>query len=179
MPPFWVTALKLAQVDMYMNSLRERSRRKRLVKDYQLVAQFFAARKERPPKKKLTREQKYDRVTFNFDVDLRNHVFNYRLISREFEDKFKSLCQFMTATEHESLLNSLHKEHDLKRRVKEFTRFRNNGITSFDDCIQFNQLTLARQNYKASVSVFVFSEHSFDRFVCSLLFFFRRTSMTI
>lgn len=71
---------------------------------------------------------------------------------REFEDKFRSLCQFMTASEHESLINSLHKEHDLRRRVKELTRFRNNGITSFDDCIQFNQLTLARQSYKASVS---------------------------
>lgn len=42
-----------------MNSLRERTRRKRVVKDYQLVSQFFAARKERPTKKKLTREQKY------------------------------------------------------------------------------------------------------------------------
>ncbi|XKL62886.1 hypothetical protein PGB90_002719 [Kerria lacca] len=119
-------ALKLAQVDMYMNSLRERTRRKRVVKDYQLVAQFFTARKERPLKKKLTKEQK------------------------EFEDKFRGLCQFMTASEHESLLNSLHREHDLRRRIKELMRFRNNGIISFDDCIQFNQLTLARQNHKAS-----------------------------
>lgn len=55
---FVFLALKLAQVDMYISSLRERARRKRIVKDYQLVSQFFAARKERPPKKKLTREQK-------------------------------------------------------------------------------------------------------------------------
>lgn len=58
----------------------------------------------------------------------------------------------MTASEHESLLNSLHREHDLRRRVKELVRFRNNGITTFDDCIQFNQLTVARQNHRASVS---------------------------
>lgn len=61
----------------------------------------------------------------------------------------------MTATEHESLLNSLHREHDLRRRVKELTRFRNNGITNFDECIHFNQLTLARQNRKASVSIVI------------------------
>ncbi len=60
----------------------------------------------------------------------------------------------MTASEHESLLNSLHREHDLRRRVKEMIRFRNNGITRFDDCIQFNRLTLARQNHNSSVSGF-------------------------
>ncbi|KAK7602967.1 hypothetical protein V9T40_002966 [Parthenolecanium corni] len=137
-------ALKLSQVDMYMNSLRERTRRKRVVKDYQLVSQFFAARKERPTKKKLTREQK------------------------EFEDKLRCLCQFMTASEHESLLNSLHREHDLRRRVKELVRFRNNGITTFDDCIQFNQLTVARQNHRASVKRKRNSSSIIKKITCSI-----------
>ncbi|XP_065219964.1 transcriptional adapter 2B-like isoform X2 [Planococcus citri] len=121
-------ALKLAQVDMYMNSLRERTRRKRVVKDYQLVSQFFASRRERPPKKKLTRDQK------------------------EFEDKFRPLCQFMTATEHDQLLSSLHREHDLRRRIKELLRYRNNGLTTLDECVQFSHLMVARQNYKAADS---------------------------
>lgn len=34
-------ALKLAHVDMYTNNLRERARRKRVVRDYQLVSNFF------------------------------------------------------------------------------------------------------------------------------------------
>lgn len=34
-------ALKLAMVDMYARRLRERAKRKRLVRDYQLVAKFF------------------------------------------------------------------------------------------------------------------------------------------
>lgn len=41
-------ALKLAQVDMYIEKLRERARRKRVCRDYQLVSQFFAARRDRP-----------------------------------------------------------------------------------------------------------------------------------
>lgn len=54
-------ALKLAQVDMYTNNLRERARRKRVVRDYQLVSAFFAAsRKEKCVKKKETKEEKYE-----------------------------------------------------------------------------------------------------------------------
>lgn len=54
-------ALKLAQVDMYTNHLRERARRKRVVRDYQLVSAFFASsRKDKGIKKKRTKEEKYD-----------------------------------------------------------------------------------------------------------------------
>lgn len=53
-------ALKLAQVDMYTNNLRERARRKRVVRDYQLVSAFFStSRKEKGVKKKQTKEEKY------------------------------------------------------------------------------------------------------------------------
>lgn len=51
-------ALKLAQVDMYIRRLRERCRRKRLVRDYQLVAKFFAQQRKDNTKKPLTKEQK-------------------------------------------------------------------------------------------------------------------------
>lgn len=51
-------ALKLAQVDMYTRCLRERFRRKRLVKDYQLVAKYFASQRKDVIKKPLTKEQK-------------------------------------------------------------------------------------------------------------------------
>lgn len=45
----------LFQVDMYMRRLRERSRRKRVVRDFQVVPQFFKKEREKaqvPPKKK-------------------------------------------------------------------------------------------------------------------------------
>ena len=36
-------ALKLAQVDMYTRRLRERARRKRVARDFQLVSQYFTS----------------------------------------------------------------------------------------------------------------------------------------
>lgn len=53
-------ALKLTQVDMYTNNLRERARRKRVVRDYQLVSAFFASsRKDKTMKRKQSKEEKY------------------------------------------------------------------------------------------------------------------------
>lgn len=51
-------ALKLAQVCMYTRRLRERARRKRVVRDYQLVAKFFANQRKDTNKKPLTKEQR-------------------------------------------------------------------------------------------------------------------------
>lgn len=50
--------MKLAMVDMYIRKLRERTRRKRVVRDYQLVSKFFSKDKKDPNKKPLTKEQK-------------------------------------------------------------------------------------------------------------------------
>lgn len=43
-------ALKLAQVDMYTRRLRERARRKRIARDFQLVSHFFSALKKEKDK---------------------------------------------------------------------------------------------------------------------------------
>lgn len=51
-------ALKLAHVDMYTRRLRERARRKRVVRDYQLVANFFCSLRKDSNKTSLTKEQK-------------------------------------------------------------------------------------------------------------------------
>lgn len=40
-----LTGLKLALVDMYTRRLRERARRKRMIRDYQLVSKFFKKEK--------------------------------------------------------------------------------------------------------------------------------------
>lgn len=91
-------------------------------------------------------------------------IWVLKTLCRDFEDKFRSLCQFMTATEHDQLLNSLHREHELRRRVKELLRYRNNGLTTLDECVQFSHLMVARQNYKAAVSAIFF-------YVCSIYIF--------
>lgn len=52
-------SLKLAIIDMYTRRLRERARRKRIVRDYQLVAKYFANIKKDPSKPPVSKEHKY------------------------------------------------------------------------------------------------------------------------
>uniref|UniRef100_A0A1A9VDP4 Transcriptional adapter n=1 Tax=Glossina austeni TaxID=7395 RepID=A0A1A9VDP4_GLOAU len=106
--------LKLAHVDLYTRRLRERVRRKRLVRDYQLVANFFRNRNySQYPS--MTREQK------------------------EFRDRFRVFSQFYTANEYERLLGSLEREKELRIRLSELCRYRYNGLTKITECRHFEQ----------------------------------------
>lgn len=112
-------ALKLAQVDMYTRRLRERARRKRVGRDYQLVANFFqhTTRKERPIlKKKLSREE------------------------REFQDSVRVLTQFHSSQEHEQFLSGIRRQRELEVRINELMRYRRHGITTVEECHHFEQL---------------------------------------
>ncbi|XP_005186291.2 transcriptional adapter 2B isoform X3 [Musca domestica] len=106
--------LKLSHVDLYTRRLRERVRRKRLVRDYQLVANFFRNRNyaQHPG---LSKEQK------------------------EFRDRFRVYAQFYTSDEYERLLNSLEREKELRIRLSELCRYRYNGLTKIDECRHFEQ----------------------------------------
>ncbi|XP_066589963.1 transcriptional adapter 2B isoform X2 [Prorops nasuta] len=115
-------ALKLAQVDMYTNNLRESARRKRVVRDYQLVAAFFASsRKDKPIKKKQTKEEK------------------------EFRDRIRVFAQFYTAQEYEQFLANLERERELRLRLSELHRYRENGITRHEECAHFEQVLAQSQ----------------------------------
>ncbi|XP_073814224.1 transcriptional adapter 2B isoform X2 [Musca autumnalis] len=106
--------LKLSHVDLYTRRLRERVRRKRLVRDYQLVANFFRNRNyaQHPG---LSKEQK------------------------EFRDRFRVYAQFYTSDEYDRLLNSLEREKELRIRLSELCRYRYNGLTKIDECRHFEQ----------------------------------------
>ncbi|XP_014215648.1 transcriptional adapter 2B-like isoform X2 [Copidosoma floridanum] len=115
-------ALKLAQVDMYTNNIRERARRRRVVRDYQLVSAFFAAsRKEKCVKKKQTKEEK------------------------DFRERMRVFAQFYTAQEYEQFLTNLEKERELRLRLSELFRYRENGITKHEECSHFEQVLAQAQ----------------------------------
>ncbi|XP_018370679.1 PREDICTED: transcriptional adapter 2B isoform X2 [Trachymyrmex cornetzi] len=121
-------ALKLAQVDMYTNNLRERARRKRVVRDYQLVSAFFASsRKDKGIKKKWTKEEK------------------------EFRDRMRVFAQFYTAQEHEQFLTNLERERELRLRLSELYRYRENGITKHEECAHFEQILAQTQRQNDTV----------------------------
>lgn len=110
--------LKLAQVDIYTRRLRERARRKRLVRDYQLVANFYRGQLKR------TRQNKDQ---------------------RELRDRFRVFAQFYTSNEFERLLGSLEREKALNVRLSELHRYRWNGLTRVDECVHFEQHAAAAQ----------------------------------
>ncbi|XP_011153545.1 transcriptional adapter 2B [Harpegnathos saltator] len=121
-------ALKLAQVDMYTNNLRERARRKRVVRDYQLVSTFFASsRKDKGVKKKRTKEEK------------------------EFRDRMRVFAQFYTAQEHEQFLTNLERERELRLRLSELYRYRENGITRHEECAHYEQVVAQTQRQNDTV----------------------------
>nr|CAG4638418.1 EOG090X058A [Cyclestheria hislopi] len=120
-------ALKLAQVDMYTRRLRERARRKRVARDFQLVSQFFSSlrkEKEKPAPAAKKRESQKD---------------------REMQEKFRVFSQFQTAAEHEQFLRNLAKERALRLRIRELLKYRRNGLTRQDECTEYERTRYFRE----------------------------------
>lgn len=113
--------LKLAQVDIYTRRLRERTRRKRIVRDFQLISNFFRGNQANS-RRRQSKEQ------------------------REFRDRFRVFGQFFTSNEFERRLNSFQREKSLRIRLSELSRYRWNGLTRIDECIHFEQHAAAANN---------------------------------
>ncbi|KAG8233713.1 hypothetical protein J437_LFUL013833 [Ladona fulva] len=112
-------ALKLAHVDMYTRRLRERARRKRLARDYQLVAQFFAPmRKDKPnaPRKKPSKED------------------------RELQEQFRPFSQLLTAQEQEQILAGLRRERELRAKISELVKIRSRVSTPEDSKVDRSKM---------------------------------------
>lgn len=117
------TALKLAQIDIYNRRLKERSRKKRLVRDYKLIHDFF--RKFENGKVKNINQTKDER-------GLRLSLKNFR--------------QFYSSDAFERLINSLERERILRIRLTELCRYRWNGLTKIDECDHFEKHAAANQH---------------------------------
>ncbi|KAH1014891.1 transcriptional adapter 2B isoform X2 [Dendroctonus ponderosae] len=107
--------LKLAVVDMYIRRLRERQRRKRIVRDYQLVAKYFDNLRRDPSKPLYPKEQK------------------------ELRDCMRPFAQFLNAGEHEQLITSLERERELRDRLTELKRYRSLGLTTQEEIVHYEQ----------------------------------------
>ncbi|XP_065309681.1 transcriptional adapter 2-beta isoform X3 [Dermacentor albipictus] len=124
-------ALKLAQVDMYSRRLRERLRRKGLVRDYRLLEQFCHTGRPASKASPVSRGKKPAREA-----------------DKELQEKMRIFCQFQSATEHDQLLENLEREKELKARIKELLRYRRNGITKLDECSEFDVARHRREKRK-------------------------------
>lgn len=108
-----VIVLQLAQIDIYTRKLRERTRRKRMVQDYQLIAQYF--RGAAAARRRHTKDQ------------------------REFRDRFRVFAQFCSAVEFNRRLAGFERERALRVRLSELYRYRWNGLQHIADAVHFEQ----------------------------------------
>ncbi|XP_030759482.1 transcriptional adapter 2B-like [Sitophilus oryzae] len=107
--------LKLAKIDMYIRRLRERQRRKRIVRDYQLVAKYFDNLR-RDPTKPL-----------------------YPQAEKELRDGMRPFAQFLNSGEHERLIASVNRERELRHRLSELKRYRSLGLTTHEEIVHYEQ----------------------------------------
>uniref|UniRef100_A0A3B3BBW7 Transcriptional adapter n=1 Tax=Oryzias melastigma TaxID=30732 RepID=A0A3B3BBW7_ORYME len=124
--------LKRAHVDMYVRKLRERQRRKNIARDYNLVPVFLGRDKkdkENTPKRKITKEEKEQRV------------------------RLRALCQFMAHREFEDFFENMHKERTLRAKVRELQRYRRNGITRLKESHEYDAARQKREKRKENKSV--------------------------
>ncbi|CAH1264217.1 transcriptional adapter 2-beta-like isoform X1 [Branchiostoma lanceolatum] len=117
------TALKLAQVDMFLRRLKERQRRKRIAREYGLVGIFFNKQKQQA-KRKLSKDEK------------------------ELRDKMKVFSQFHASEQHEQFFENLQKEKQMRSRIKELMRYRRNGITKLEECSEYEAARYKREKRK-------------------------------
>lgn len=117
--------LKLAHVDIYTRRLRERARRKRIVRDFQLIMNFFRG---------------------NNTMNVRHRHYKEH---REFRDRFRVFAQFYTAYEFDRHLQAFEREKALRIRLSELSRYRWNGLLRIDECIHFEQHASVAQSRNA------------------------------
>lgn len=60
-------------------------------------------------------------------------------------------AQFYTAQEYEQFLTSLEKERELRLRLSELFRYRENGITRHEECAHFEQVMAQVQGQSDAV----------------------------
>eukprot|EP00058_Branchiostoma_floridae_P028081 XP_002613572.1 hypothetical protein BRAFLDRAFT_208437 [Branchiostoma floridae] len=123
------TALKLAQVDMFLRRLKERQRRKRIAREYGLVGIFFNKQKQQvfgPVHTKLTKSdfgpKPLKRAGFMWSKCMKVGP-NFR-------------------TSHFS------EEKQMRSRIKELMRYRRNGITKLEECSEYEAARYKREKRK-------------------------------
>jgi len=126
------TGLKLAQVDMYKNKLKERERRKQVAKDFGLVETFFKENPLNPITGKIAAPKPKKK-------DPKSEVF----------EKLKVVSGFQGVDEHRKLVASVAKEKDIKSRIKELLRYRKNGISALSEAESYESQRLKRNKRKA------------------------------
>ena len=133
-------AMKLAHTDIYERALREEVRRKRVARDYQLVCQYFKENPLIPFGVKLT--------PLKMNQILKIKKQGTEGPKQELIDALKPFCQFNTCQEFKNLVDNLCFEKELKVRIKELMKYRENGLMKAEHLVAFEKLRFKREGKK-------------------------------
>jgi len=133
-------AMKLAHTDIYERALREEVRRKRVARDYQLVQQYFTENPLIPFGVKLSP------LKMAHILKLKKHGTGGP--KQELIDALKPFCQFNTCQEFKSLVDNLCFEKELKVRIKEIQKYRDNGLMKSNHLVAFEKARFKREEKK-------------------------------
>lgn len=125
-----IKALNVAHVEVYRSKLSERERRKRVVRDHNLISDYFKENPAPGDYKKVSNGQKK------------------KAQKDPILEKLKILSEFQSVKEHQQFMAGITKEKDLKTRIKDLMRMRKNGITKLSDSIEFEVQRVRRNNRK-------------------------------
>jgi len=121
-------SIKLAQISKYRLRLQERDRRKRIAREYGLIAAGA------PP---ITKTPKTPHSKKKPGKS-----------GRELLERLKPFSQFHPLAEHKMLFDNLKREKEAKSRIKELIRLRKNGITKLEDEEVYEEEKFKREKRK-------------------------------
>ena len=143
--------LKVAQVEMYKSRLRQRERRKKVVRDHTLISNFF---RENPITydhrgHAMLSAPKVKKSAGNSSAGGVSGGTNKDLTSPEALEKLKLLAEFQSVPEFQAFMANINKEKEIRSRIKDLIRYRKNGVRKLADTSDFeSQLKVRKINKK-------------------------------
>lgn len=129
--------LKLARVEMYLDSLKERYRRKTIAREYHIIEKFFG---------KARTEIKQD----------------HELLKR-----LRHCSQYMRKEQFLQFAKDARKEQNLHARIKQLKIYRKHGITQLNEGLEFDVKVMRKtcgSEFNHSELIINLNEKLFDRF---------------
>ena len=131
-------ALKLSQCDIYERRLREQVRSKRVARDYQLVSKFY----EKNPIVQIGFGSKVSPQKISSQLKAKKRGDGPKA---ELMEALRGVTQFHTSQEYHQFINNLCVEKELKVRIKELYKYRENGIRKQSELIPFEKDRFKRE----------------------------------
>lgn len=124
--------LKAIHVDVYKQRLTERFRRKQISHEYNLVNSFFNRDEDDEDEFGLT-SKKGNKQSSPLKEGGKELDLEFMNDKNKIERKMRLLSQFQSQEEQRLLIDNLHREHELKQKLKELIKIRKQNLKKLND----------------------------------------------